>query len=709
MSSSPGGLRRDLPGHSSSPKTTQAEADPVLKAPRGLLKELEASPGADAIDWNDVESDPESPPRESNVSDSAPVRSGGHGGLRSSPDGSRFHGQSNTPGGSFLDAEVQRRVADVNNGLLPAGTSVDAEVQRRVADVNSGSLPFTKSADPRMHPSHRFSMDKPNFNNRNNDNYDNRNKRIFPKGKGKKKAERPTGNKLRCELCNVPVSSEQNLQAHYNGKPHKTRLRQKQITDKMKPASRLSFPVSPSPKPVPDAPPPATGDAVPRGLPVQKSPPPTNPATPSVSAPQATAAHGSRQAIPSMSAVGGRPSQTAVRHDQPAPEEKNRPASTLVANVPETVASSSTVRRPDSINSQPEPAFSGNLGLKRARSEVSDREVTRDVPADLEQRQSSVAIPEKRKDASLGMATAVVEPAFLRRRIDENPIDRGVAVEREVEASGPNIARQPTAIVDPKEDIDARISRLGAALRSSAGPPEVSDGDKHARDEASLNNPLFASLVNSMERMGLVSDEVVFPDGKTVSREWLKEPMELHEWRDLRSVVFSQDGSDVDCLAFKMLQEIILSPLLGIRQDLLKPLSRAVSEAAGDQVAVPGDGVFVRLSKLLGLKCGPDPRYREGNEDWIKEQSPEMLAMCALMENIRFMFSPYENADSAPNSNLEGFPLRGSFGLRKDAHAAFAQMKGRTPRFDDAVGNDGLFKQILYGLLQRTMTLNGRY
>lgn len=708
MSSSPGGLRRDLPGHSSSPKTTQAEADPVLKAPRGLLKDLEASPATDTIDWNDVESDPESPPREPNASETAPVRSDGHSGLRSSPDGSRFHGQDNTPDGSSLDAEIQRRVAEVNNGDLSAGTSVDAKVQRRVADVNSGSLHFGKTADPRMHSSHRYPMDKPNFNNRNNDNNDNRNKRVFPKGKGKKKSEKATGTKFRCELCNVPVSSEQNLRAHLNGKPHRTRMRQKQISDKMKPVSGLSFPVSPSPKPVPDVPPPAFGNIVPRGPPVQKSPP-TNPVTPSVSAPQATAAHGSRQAMPSMSAVDGRPLQSAVRHDQPTPDERTKPASTPASSVSEAVVSPSTVGRPDSMNTSPESTFSGTVGLKRARSEFPDRDVTRDIPADLEQRQSSDAMLEKRKDASLGAATDDAEPAIIRRRIDENPIDRGVTVEREVEAPRPNVAREPTAIVDPKEDIDARISRLGAALRSSAGPVEVSDGDKHARDEASLNNPLFASLVSSMEKMALVSDETVFPDGKKVPREWLEEPMGLLEWQDLRAAAFGPDGSDVDRLAFKMMQEIILSPLLGIRQDLLKPLSRAVLEAAGDQIAVPDDGVFVRLSKLLGFKCGPDPRYREGNEDWIKEQSPEMLAMCVLMENIRFMFSPYENADSAPNSNLEGLPLRGSFGMRKDAHAVFAQMKGRTPRFDDAVGNDGLFKQLLYGLLQRTMTLNGRF
>lgn len=641
-----------VPTPSKLPEDGHPTPSVLLNAPPSLLQELESS--AKAIDWDAVESDPDSPPHDPYAPTTNKLSTESRPNVDQRPSHvSRFNSIPTT-----IEEELQRRVAEVNQGLVPKSENKSSSIGQ--------SRQFSPSKPKSGSPGPSAPVSKP---------------RSPHQKHWEKKKDKPPTQKIMCTICNVPVSSERALQAHENGKNHKTRLRQKAINEKMKPPSRLSFKINRPSKRINDDP----------------SPPISSPGrnTPSE--------HPVRSARPSISSSFGAldsslssPSPGIHGRNQ-IPSRFDQPVRRIVEQSPNT-----TVPGPFGLE---ERGFSGAL--------VGNNGVAKNIPFDSVglKRKHSAESPVVGLSMSNGSrldedehATAQQrnlmmdeEPVRARRKLNEDPSRHNMAVGERGE--GESSSMRPLN--------NERSSPAGFAEQISQAsniPLVVSKDEQIAREDAAFNNPLFPALVNDMERMALVSDSTIFPNGKRVPQSWLAEPVTLQDLRDLRSLVLNQ-GTDADRLAFKMLQEIILSPLLGIRSNLLKPLSNAVSQAAG-QYAVHESGVFVRLSKILQFKAGPDPRYRDGDEEWIKEQTPEMLAMCALMENLRFMFSPCENGESVPHSKLDSFPLRGSFGVRMDAHASYAQMKGRTPRYDDSVGNDALFREILASLLDRTLTMN---
>lgn len=252
--------------------------------------------------------------------------------------------------------------------------------------------------------------------------------------------------------------------------------------------------------------------------------------------------------------------------------------------------------------------------------------------------------------------------------------------------------------------VDNAIKMLhNERLKGSVFSLWMSEEEPVTSERAVLNDLLFSSLAKTMNEGGLVKDDVLFPNSMAVPENWLEEPVSLQELRELRSTVFSREGSDTERLAFKMLQEIVLSPLLGMRLDLLRPLSKAISQAVERQIFVPREGVFVRLSKFLQFKAGADSKYEKSDKPSEEKESPEVLALCSLIDNLKFMFCPSENRELVPHCRPDALPLRGHFGIRSGTRVDHAKMKCGGPRFDDSVGNDALFTMILDMLLKQTM------
>lgn len=187
----------------------------------------------------------------------------------------------------------------------------------------------------------------------------------------------------------------------------------------------------------------------------------------------------------------------------------------------------------------------------------------------------------------------------------------------------------------------------------------------------------------------------------TIPMDFISGPMSVPEWRELRKTVFGQ-GDDVDQLAFKLLQEIILSPVLGIRFDALKPFSDALLKSVGKQYFKYDTGAYVRLSDFPSSL-----RFRQvgfGDPEWLKEKSPEEVAVCLVMDNILYSFDATEDSEEAKQQDLSVLPSRGLFGLHNGATSrAVMRDGGRAPRYEDAVNQDPLFTKLYNYLAQKHM------
>eukprot|EP00177_Eucheuma_denticulatum_P004103 GFKZ01007439.1.p1 GENE.GFKZ01007439.1~~GFKZ01007439.1.p1 ORF type:complete len:1139 (+),score=166.44 GFKZ01007439.1:165-3581(+) len=183
-----------------------------------------------------------------------------------------------------------------------------------------------------------------------------------------------------------------------------------------------------------------------------------------------------------------------------------------------------------------------------------------------------------------------------------------------------------------------------------------------------------------------------------VPKEWQEKAMTVAEWRELRHYALMK-GTDADKLAYKMMQEILLSPVVGMDFHNLAPLSRALLHSVKD-FYFTGDRVLARYSDYPSALINGDPRYESNakkDENWAREQAPEYLALCNLHDNIMFSFEP--NVDPVMNARgvLEctDLPPRGSYGAKNQRKGPGASNEGmRAPRYPDAVSEDPLFQKI---------------
>lgn len=294
-------------------------------------------------------------------------------------------------------------------------------------------------------------------------------------------------------------------------------------------------------------------------------------------------------------------------------------------------------------------------------------------------------------------------PASSKRRT-EHPADQGGVVHAHaLPATGLRTAPTPgpalRAIPPPGPALRA-VPPPGPALRAVPPGPALRTvplgpaGESAPVPPGPTPRPSESGEIDVAARAA--ADQNLFPGAVKVPMDWLSQSMSISEWREIRWGVFKGGGTDVDQLAYKMAQEILLSPVLGIGVDSLKPLAQALAPAVGNQYAVPGDGIFARHSDLMRLLVGA------GSSDISHEQR---MALNLFMENVEYTFKTYDHTEKPQELSLpQQFPARGSFGMKKELMANAPSMMtedGLDKRYADSVENDNLYESLFLYLAHR--------
>ena len=194
-----------------------------------------------------------------------------------------------------------------------------------------------------------------------------------------------------------------------------------------------------------------------------------------------------------------------------------------------------------------------------------------------------------------------------------------------------------------------------------------------------------------------VYDPVGREQSVAIPVEWLSQTMDTSEWRDLRSGVFER-GTAVDRLAYKMLQEILLSPVLGISGKSLAPFSRAMLGAVKNQ-RITSDEAYAKFSDFPQPLTIRDENYAKADPTWQKSQTQEDLALRLVSDNILFCLNSYEDNEDVGSTELHNIPRRGSFGQKNMVKSS--RDGGMSPRYQDSVEQDELFNELYEHLLYR--------
>lgn len=197
------------------------------------------------------------------------------------------------------------------------------------------------------------------------------------------------------------------------------------------------------------------------------------------------------------------------------------------------------------------------------------------------------------------------------------------------------------------------------------------DGDD-ARDPAHMQRP-----------------ELPDPPGSVrVPESFKNEPMSLSEWRELRHKAFSK-GDAVDQLAFKILQEVILSPVLGIRSSALKPLSDALVKNPSLHFFFPEHQAAHARFPDFPSEFLDEGRAKEGG---YGGETPEQLALLLTIDNIVYTFKTFQDHEVSKSGTHPGeLPWRGDFGP-KSVKKGPEDEKGQKARY--ALANDLLYNRI---------------
>lgn len=245
-----------------------------------------------------------------------------------------------------------------------------------------------------------------------------------------------------------------------------------------------------------------------------------------------------------------------------------------------------------------------------------------------------------------------------------------------------------------KNTVPVRV--VDAANAHTADPASTGQSKSHGNGVPHTENPR-ESATAAVVAFPSVGDEQLFPGAQKVPREWLEEPMPKSEWLEMRNNILRPDSTspDVDQLAFKIMQEILLSPIRGMKFHALAPFSRALLAAVPDHYAVPQEGFFARFSDVKKVMKGPNAKFRDGDTEWMEKQSDEALSVALFEENLEFTFKTYEDRDCVQQQSKDQFPSRGTFGPRRPPDRMFIGHEGeRSGRYDDSVSNDPLFNRL---------------
>ena len=189
-----------------------------------------------------------------------------------------------------------------------------------------------------------------------------------------------------------------------------------------------------------------------------------------------------------------------------------------------------------------------------------------------------------------------------------------------------------------------------------------------------------------------IREDLMSEDAPLVPKEWLNGKMSLSEWRELRQVVFSK-GSDVDKLAYKIMQELLMSPTAGIGFDWLKPISDSLMEIGGEQHFNPYTGGFFSAATIPEELR--EPRATGMESEKKKKDSISKRALGKLADNVAFSFFVEDDVPEAQNTNPEEFPFRGTIGKRQlSRDPSVYSGTSLHSKYPDCVAEDPLFRKI---------------
>lgn len=364
-------------------------------------------------------------------------------------------------------------------------------------------------------------------------------------------------------------------------------------------------------------------------------------------------------------------SRPAVRQKTSHPVDVSVPANTskladmgMVSNNP-----SQSAVKPNALAAEP---VSGNtkentVAMKASSSPVVNNEqISTKAPSTAGPSLSTLPIPKSKKPPLSTALPTVIPPS----------ISPGAPIPQDSNAGETSTGHPSPGVV------------------SGPAPPSVP-----IAIPASVPLPAASASATSTPSPGAISTERLFPNGRILPKEHLSQPITKSELRELRHWVFDK-GTDVEQLAFKMLQELILSPILGIREDYLGPLNRALMKDMADQYAVPHEGVFARFSDVRKVFNGPKKEFAEGNEEWMKKQTKEQLAVSLFEENLEFLFKPYHDVENGPTQAPATYPTRGTFGSRPIGDRGRAD-GAQQSRYQDKVIEDNLFNILSTYIVQK--------
>lgn len=525
------------------------------------------------------------------------------------------------------------------------------------------------------------------------------------KGKQKSRAE-----VFHCDICDVSTTGREPFTAHLKGKLHKTKERQANYTAVNNERSRLYEAPSPEmpldkddwrftppvdeiqPSRVPNTAPSRFADVV---------PPPE-----------------ARDAERDLSREREKSSPTA----SVAPSSRGPPA----PDKPSQEGASKDRRRADCVGASPRDA-NDTRRSERSHSAPSGARPCADPPA--ERAVAKAVTPARteaggatRSDGSIrASATGGTPPR--EERAGRAEASKRAEVGVGVTEGGSGVAQKRKLPEEEKRDsaavrqgnlrprLEAVESRRGegAGVRSGA-VVAAATGRSNGVGAAPGPGPMIRSVPVAVPKGGYKSGgpdtcgSVSVGDGRSCAHDqarliptsYLEETMKISEWRELRCFVFEK-GNAVDKLAFKLLQEIILSPVMGVRFDALRPFSRAMLKSVGKQYFQDSFGPYARFTDYPDLLRFREPRFSQGDPEWQKSKSVEEQAVCLVMDNIMYSFNTGEDCENVVNADMSTFPTRGSFGVRSGQHSSAAIMRdgGRAPRYEDSVGQDVLFNRLL--------------
>eukprot|EP00178_Gracilaria_changii_P027787 TRINITY_DN914_c1_g2_i1.p2 TRINITY_DN914_c1_g2~~TRINITY_DN914_c1_g2_i1.p2 ORF type:complete len:741 (-),score=177.98 TRINITY_DN914_c1_g2_i1:729-2951(-) len=509
--------------------------------------------------------------------------------------------------------------------------------------------------------------------------YYNQQKPVWQKRKFKKPPKKPA-TPVFCELCGISVSCQKTMDIHIKGRAHRTKLSQKRLEAANKELDRsyeerdrrtlaelgitLNTNYDDKQAAAPSSPPlrEATNNAAIEA--------PAAAAT-DAAATDAAAARPSHDAEPRATVLSARKNAAEAKRVDAA-----SPRSTPSAAPPERAREAISAQRMD-IDSAAHTPHAPNAPVAAGAGRDADRAEANTRAA--EAREAS------RSDSGTRTGAAAPAVTALGGRVSSAIRSAGAEKSGKFEGNGglrlrsgepisPRLRSEATAqtglrserVVTGTHGERGGGGEIGAVLKPIAWDPFVKEFN--------------ASLVGKR--------------GERVPQEFLDAHMSLSEWRELRRAVFEK-GDEVDKLSFKIVAEMLLSPTVGVREDALTQLDRAIKRMRNEHYYSRETGSYTASTSIPEKLWKRERRFVEGDEEWMKQQSEEDKAMHLLCENVHYIFDQGEDYEVvAKKAHFSALPYRGGVtGFRSGVSKVDGE-GGRGSGDENCVEKDELFQQI---------------